>query len=67
MVSTCGQAKLIFSDQQVYQLQNQVLAFKSLIHDELLPANLVKSIGTLTANQWKAESERIYAETATVG
>lgn len=58
--------KPIFSDAQVFQLHAQAAAFKDLLRGESIPLGLVKLTGGLTPNQWKAESERLYLETASV-
>ncbi|EGR33917.1 RSC complex subunit, putative [Ichthyophthirius multifiliis] len=47
------------TDKQVFQIKQQILAYKYMIRNIQLPRDLEKNISGLTKEQWDAEAERI--------
>ena len=48
------------SESQIYQVQQQILAYKHLVRKLSIPRDVEKNLFTLSKEQWEIEKERLY-------
>jgi ATP-dependent helicase STH1/SNF2 len=51
------------SESQIYQIRQQILAYKMLIRNMNIPKEVERNLSGLTKEQWEAEKEKLYQRT----
>ncbi len=65
-VQSSALVKPVMNDQQIYMLNNQVIALHEALRGESMSEGLLKLTGPITQTQWRHEQESIAAEIASV-